>query len=137
MLAITDCSTISIHPHHVVDVWCQRAVGPLDPCLVPCACDGFCSGAWYSGEALGDEDGVGEDNHGLSGRYFWYGDHDLDTNQAANSDFAIDRKGALFFPTLPRIQGGLYACSTTDFVTWRNEGIMVSTGAGDVLYCSC
>jgi hypothetical protein len=82
------------------------------------------SGAWYGGEVEGDSDGEGGSNYGTSGRYFWFGDHDLNTVESANSGYAID--GSQFLPSLPRdSQGGLYACSTTDFVTWRNEGIMV------------
>ena len=80
------------------------------------------SGEWGAGQAVGPEF---FDNHGDSGRYFWYGEHDIDTSLLQNGDFAVDRKGAIFSPTLPSLQGGLYACSTSDFVTWRNEGSMV------------
>ena len=47
-------------------------------------------------------------------RYYWYGEH---TNAAAA------RPG---YAKNDKMQGGVAACSTDDFVTWRNEGIMLN-----------
>lgn len=80
-----------------------------------------CSGEWSSGA----DSGPAPSNYGVSGRYVWYGDHSIDASLEENSNYALDRAGASYIPALPAKQGGLYACSTTDFVTWRNEGIMV------------
>ncbi|GMH83814.1 hypothetical protein TL16_g09723 [Triparma laevis f. inornata] len=54
----------------------------------------------------------GSDNGGKTERYFWYGEH---TNNEAARDG---------FDTSSDMQGGVGACSTDDFVTWKNEGIM-------------
>jgi hypothetical protein len=72
---------------------------------------------WSTGETANDyvrqgKDGLLQDNvdatedFGESGRYYWYGEHDF-------------HDGTDYF------KGAVTACSTNDFVTWRNEGIMV------------
>ncbi len=79
------------------------------------------SGDWGAGASVGS-------NYGMTGTYFWYGDHSIDTSLTYNLDYAMDRKGAgaaYNNVSLPKVQGGLYACSTTDFLSWKNEGIMV------------
>ena len=84
-----------------------------------------CRGEWGAGVHVGQP----ADNHGKTGRYFWYGDHTIDTTILQNSAYAIDRKGASYVPGLPSVQGALCACSTSDFLSWRNEGIMVRVRA--------
>lgn len=69
---------------------------------------------------------VGPDEYGANphGRYYWYGDHEVDTDADLYSKYAVDTP----LPSLPQPpadQGGVYACSTVDMVTWRNEGIML------------
>lgn len=79
------------------------------------------SGDWGNGVHYG----VSANNYGTTGRFYWYGDHTIDTALPENSPYAIDRAGATFVPGLPKLQGGMYACSTNDMLSWRNEGIMV------------
>jgi len=43
-----------------------------------------------------------------TGRYFWYGEHLLGNGGERNE----------------HLRGGVMACSTNDFITWRNEGTM-------------
>ena len=57
---------------------------------------------------FGDWGAGTEDGDGNTGRYYWYGDH-------------INPEGSLY----PELYGGVASCSTTDFVSWRNEGIML------------
>ncbi|GMH67720.1 hypothetical protein TrRE_jg6907, partial [Triparma retinervis] len=47
-----------------------------------------------------------------SDRYYWYGEHTNTEGSRDGYDNGAD------------MQGGVGACSTDDFVTWRNEGIM-------------
>ena len=58
--------------------------------------------------------GGGAGTKGISQRYMWYGEHfNVDSARdgyESGSDFA----------------GGVAACSTDDFVTWKNEGIMLN-----------
>lgn len=82
-----------------------------------------CRGDWGAGVAW---DSRGRpSNHGNTGRYYWFGDHTINVTLAGNGAYAIDRKGAAYTPKLPDVQGALCACSTTDFLSWRNEGVMV------------
>ena len=105
-------------------------------CVCLCTlCPWCCRSAWGAGQAVGEE--FFRDNHGESGRYFWYGEHDIDTSLAVNAPYAIDRKGVIFDPTLPSLQGGVYACSTSDFITWRNEGNMVRWNTAHAIKPAC
>lgn len=90
-------------------------------------------GEWNSGTRLE----TGAANHGNTGRYYWYGDHSINVTLPHFSKYAIDRAGASYTPGLPEVQGGLYACSTTDFLSWRNEGIMVRATAWVLLISNC
>ncbi|GMI11724.1 hypothetical protein TrVE_jg8603 [Triparma verrucosa] len=60
----------------------------------------------------GDTWDSGSDNRGKTERYYWYGEH---TN---------DDAGRAGFVSTSDMKGGVGACSTDDFVTWKNEGIM-------------
>merc|ERR1719326_1719370 len=60
---------------------------------------------WSSGKTAG--------TGGTTGRWFWYGEHH-------NPAYQVDRDGLGNF-----LRGGVMACSTSDFITWRNEGAMI------------
>lgn len=47
-----------------------------------------------------------------SDRYYWFGEHTNTDGSRDGYDYGAD------------MQGGVGACSTDDFITWRNEGIM-------------
>jgi hypothetical protein len=69
-------------------------------------------GGWDRGVSLG-ADNTGEiplnsGQYGHTGRYYWYGEHDT---LYENPELAMT--------------GGIGACSTNDFIVWKNEGIMM------------
>lgn len=55
---------------------------------------------------------------GETGRYFWFVEHEINTLQPGFGDYALD-------VTRNAVQGGVCACSTNDFKSWKNEGTMV------------
>jgi len=55
----------------------------------------------------------GDPSRGETQRYMWYGEH-------TNIDAARDG-----YETGGDFAGGVAACSTNDFITWKNEGIML------------
>ena len=65
---------------------------------------------------------------GLTGRYYWYGEHDSITPGLAGRDVSHlippsqAENDGLQHPLVSR--GGVAACSTNDLLVWRNEGIM-------------
>lgn len=71
-------------------------------------------GSWGAGARLGP----GADNHGETGRFYWYGEHDVDTDQLGFENYALELSDE-------RIQGGIFSCSTDDMLSWRNEGTML------------
>lgn len=52
--------------------------------------------------------------HSRIGKYVWYGEHD---------NFNMERDGYVNGKFNP---GGIASCSTNDFITWKNEGIMMN-----------
>ena len=72
--------------------------------------------AWGAGVRV--DSGLYNKNQG--GRYYWYGDHDVDTYQPGFQDYALDQSKQEF-------QGGACSCSTNDFRSWKNEGTMVGS----------
>jgi hypothetical protein len=80
--------------------------------------------AWGAGTRI--ESGLYPKKQG--GRYYWYGDHDVDTLQPGFEFYALEL-------SRQRYQGGVVACSTNDFVSWRNEGTMVSDRLGTATDC--
>ena len=60
---------------------------------------------------------------GQTGRWYWYGEHDVDTDQLGFDGYKLDR-------SRQRYQGGSVSCSTNDMKSWKNEGTMVSRQHG-------
>ena len=69
----------------------------------------FGGDSWDSGSERGAKVAPGK---GSSKRYFWYGEHSNTDGARSGYDSGVD------------MQGGVASCSTNDFITWRNEGIM-------------
>lgn len=61
------------------------------------------------------EDPLRDGGIGPQGRWYWYGDHD-----GSNSPGASDADEPQNY-----LYGGIASCSTTDFIHWKNEGIML------------
>jgi len=62
------------------------------------------------------DEGVSGD--GKTGQYFWYGEHDYEEG-------------------IDEFKGGVVACSTDDFITWKFEGIMLHyANLTDMVYAS-
>jgi hypothetical protein len=85
--------------------------------------------AWESGggrkSAGGKGQGAAMGGAGKSERYVWYGEH---------SNIDAPRDG---YETGDDFLGGVGACSTDDFITWRNEGVMLHyTNITDMVYGS-
>lgn len=55
---------------------------------------------------------------GQTGRWYWYGEHDVDTDQLGFDGYKLDR-------SRQRYQGGSVSCSTNDMKSWKNEGTML------------
>ncbi len=72
---------------------------------------GACRSRWGAGTRI-------DRNNGDTGRYYWFGEHDVDVVQRGFEDYLLDR-------STEQYQGGLMACSTNDMLSWKNEGTMV------------
>ncbi len=80
-------------------------------------------GAGEGGSSLGESGAPTSPTTGQTGRWYWYGEHD-----SVNLDNYFDGT------TLDMV-GGVASCSTNDFVTWRNEGIVLHfTNISDDVY---
>ena len=71
------------------------------------------AGAGEGGSSLGDTGSPRGPGDGQTGRWYWYGEHD-----------AVNLNQFLEGTPLDMV-GGVGSCSTSDMVSWRNEGIVL------------
>lgn len=99
------------HPAEFGSVWAGALTfvpgsAPGSTLRVKAASLGGAQGAWSDGASAAA-------GTGLTGRWYWYGEHDA-------------KLLGQYFDGVPvHLAGGVAACSTDDFVSWRNEGLVL------------